>query len=77
MKVLTYRYMWKLKDGDQICFKIVSDTVEGLTSFEKSFLNEMSSSIYAFGREYLHEYDCSLVGRFDNLYKEDLSGETL
>lgn len=75
--VFTYRYMWKdLKSGN-LCFKIVSDTESGLKSFEDKFLETMSDKVEAFGREYLHQYDCTLIGRFDNLYKKESLHETL
>lgn len=70
--VYTYRYMWKELDSSKICFKIVSDTDVGLKSFEESFLNSMKDKLDSFGREYLHQYDCSLIGRFDNLYKKEI-----
>lgn len=69
--VYTYRYMWKDINTNNICFKIVSDTDEGLKRFEDSFVSSMKDSIESFGREYLHQYDCGLIGRFDNLYKKE------
>lgn len=65
MKVFTYRYLWKLKDINQINFKIVSDVESGLLEFEKALL--ALDNIEKVAKEYLHEYDCSLIGKIDTL----------
>lgn len=70
MKVFTYRYLWQLKDSSQVNFKIVSDVPEGLLNFEKQLL--VLPGIVKCAKEYLHEYDCSLIGKFDSL----LGGES-
>lgn len=77
MIVYTYRYMWRLKDSatdlehrGKICFKIVSDVLEGLKSFEDSLISSCGDDLFSFGKEYLHEYDVSKVGVFESLYKE-------
>lgn len=67
--IYTYRYMWRLKSEsfdsefkDKICIKIITDTLEGLATFEKSLIDTLGDSLLAFGKEYLHEYDVSLLG---------------
>lgn len=65
MKVYTYRYMWKIKGSSQVNFKIVSDIEDGLKEFENSLLSV--ENVEKVAREYLHEYDCSLIGKFDTL----------
>lgn len=54
------RYMWKMKDSERVCFKIVTDTLEGLASFECVLrgLDGIEHICY----EYLCEYDCSRLG---------------
>lgn len=69
MKVFTYRYMWKLKDSSSVNFKIVSDVESGLKSFESSLL--ALDGIEKCAKEYLHEYDCSLIGKFESLFGGD------
>lgn len=66
--VYTYRYMWRVKDSSQVNFKIVSDVRPGLDEFEKHLL--ALPGLESAGREYLHEYDCSLIGSFDKLFNE-------
>lgn len=69
MRVFTYRYLWQIKGSDKINFKIVSDVPEGLELFEKQLLCVPDISKAA--KEYLHEYDVSLVGKFDTLFGGD------
>lgn len=64
--VFTYRYMWQLKDSDKVNFKIVSDTSEGLKLFEDSLLK--LDNLERAGKEYLHQYDCSLIGLFTTIF---------
>lgn len=64
--VYTYRYMWKLKGSENVNFKIVSDTVAGLEAFEVELLK--LDNLESAGKEYLHEYDVSCVGRFDSIF---------
>lgn len=61
--VYCYRYMWKLNDSDKICFKIVTDIEEGLSSFEQSLLS--LDNVVNIAREYLHQYDISKIGVFE------------
>lgn len=66
MIVFTYRYLWQVKGSDQINFKIVSDVPDGLKSFEDALL--AIPGLVKCAKEYLHEYDCSLVGLFETLF---------
>lgn len=65
MKVLTYRYLWTKKGSDKVNFKIVSDIEEGLKKFEEQLF--LLADIEKCGREYLHEYDCEKIGKFETL----------
>lgn len=70
MKVFTYRYLWQVDGSSQVNFKIVSDVPDGLLSFEKQLLS--LPDIVKCAKEYLHEYDCTLIGKFVSL----LGGES-
>lgn len=71
--VFTYRYMWRLVDSENVNFKIVSDTVEGLKLFESNLLSD--EAVVVCGKEYLHEYDCSKIGLFETLKTVEKEGE--
>lgn len=73
MKVLTYRYCWKTTGSESVNFKIVSDVPAGLESFEKRLL--LLPDVTKVSREYLHEYDVSLVGSFEVLFDSDLAAK--
>lgn len=73
MKVFTYRYMWKLKDSASVNFKIVSDVESGLIEFEKALLS--LENVEKVAKEYLHEYDCTLIGKFETLLGGDKNEE--
>lgn len=70
MKIYTYRYMWRVSGNDSINLKIVTDTKDGLRAFEKSLIDSVDN-LDSFAREYLHEYDCTLLGKFENLYLKE------
>lgn len=59
MRIYTFRYMWRLKDSDQINFKIITDTLEGLNQFE-DVLKKQEDILLA-GKEYLHEIDVTRI----------------
>lgn len=63
--VYTYRYMWQLKNSKGVNFKIVTDTIEGLSLFEKNLL--ALSGIVRASKEYISEIDVSKMGLFENL----------
>lgn len=63
--VYSYRYMWQIEGSDTVNFKIVTDTSDGLLSFEESL--KVLPGVKNMAREYLHEYDCSLIGVFETL----------
>lgn len=65
MKIFTYRYMWKIKDSDRICFKIITDTKSGLEQFEQALL-QLPDIVSAL-KEYISEIDCDLVGIVDTI----------
>lgn len=67
--VFTYRYMWRVTGSDNLNFKIVTDTIEGLKVFEANLL--AVEGLEVCGKEYLHEYDCSKIGVFETLKKSD------
>lgn len=69
MKVICYRYMWQLKGSDQINFKIVTDVESGLKAFEQSLL--ALEGLERCAKEYLHEYDCSSIGKFESIFGGD------
>lgn len=64
--VYTYRYMWQVKGSDKVNFKILSDTADGLKLFEDSLLK--LDNLERAGKEYLHQYDCSLIGLFTTIF---------
>lgn len=65
MRIFTYRYMWQIKGSDKVNMKIVTDIEIGLIEFEKALL--LVEGIEKAAKEYLHEYDCTLMGRFETL----------
>lgn len=65
MKVFSYRYMWQVFGSDSVCFKIVTDTEDGLSKFEESLLS--LDGLEKAMKEYVNEYDCSLIGKIDIL----------
>lgn len=66
MKIFTYRFMWKLKGSDLINFKVITDTSNGLASFEEALLKlqDLDSAC----KEYLSEIDVSLIGKVDTIF---------
>lgn len=67
MKVFCYRYMWTLKGvKDKVNVKIVTDTFDGLVTFEKS-IKDSVKDLENFGREYVCEYDFGKIGLFEDL----------
>lgn len=69
MKICSYRYLWQIEGNESICFKIVTDTEEGLKQFETS-LFALEGLIRA-SKEYLHEYDCTKCGVFEKIYEKE------
>lgn len=69
MIVYTYRYVWKIEGSSTLNFKIVSDIDEGFKLFEKELLS--LPGIERCAKEYLHEYDCTKIGKFDTLLGGD------
>lgn len=63
--VYTYRYMWQVKGNKSVNFKIVTDTEEGLTLFEKNLLS--LPDIDRASKEYLSQIDISKMGLFESL----------
>lgn len=56
MKIYTLRYLFLLKDSEQVNYKIVSDCLSG----HKSLFESMKSdeNLVKCTYEYLNEYDC-------------------
>lgn len=74
-RLFTYRYMWITKGDERIQFKVITDTETALTKFEEH-IKKTVPDLDKFGKEYIHEYDISLIGRFtDILYKETKNNE--
>lgn len=71
MHIFTYRYMWRVEGSNQIQFKIVTDTANGLKQFEENLL-KLPDLILA-GKEYLHELDVSLISQVEQIYKKEVS----
>lgn len=65
MKVYSYRYMWQFENSDVVNFKIVTDVSEGLKKFEDELL--LLDGLCKAMKEYVQEYDCSLIGKIDVL----------
>ncbi len=63
--VYTYRYMWQVKDNKSVNFKIVTDTEEGLSLFEKNLL--ALPDIERASKEYISQIDISKMGLFESL----------
>lgn len=66
MKIYTYRFMWKIKDSSNICFKVITDTESGLEQFEKALL--ALDNLDKASKEYLSEMDCSKIGIYENIF---------
>lgn len=73
MHIYCFRYMWRVEGSDQIRFKIVTDTLDGLKLFDEQLLN-LPGLILA-GREYLHELDVSRLAQVEQLYKKEVSSD--
>lgn len=71
VKVFCYRYMWQVDGNDSVNFKIVTDTADGLNLFESNL--KKVDGIKNIAKEYLHEYDCSRIGVFETVLKEENS----
>lgn len=69
MKLFTYRYMWTdVEKPDKVCFKLITDTEEGLKLFEKNLVASFKvGQVVHIGREYVSEFDVSKLGVFENL----------
>lgn len=52
----TYEYIWKLDNSDNLCFKVITDTIQGHEAFVK-MLKDIPGLVLA-SRTYLHEIDC-------------------
>lgn len=63
--VYTYRYMWQVKGNKSVNFKIVTDTEEGLTFFEKSL--KALPDLERASKEYISQIDISKMGLFESL----------
>ena len=64
----TFKYLWTLSGEDnkgKVNFKVVTDTLSGLIEFEKEVLK--MPNLERFGREYIQEYDCSRICKFDSI----------
>lgn len=70
--IFTYRYLWKVNGNDSISVKIISDVKKGHEEFVAHLLG--LENLESAGREYLHEYDVSLLAKFETL-KENCSNE--
>lgn len=71
-KIYCYKFMWKSKttddngnDCERFCFKIVTDTVAGLSAIEDALSADVS--VVLLGKEYLYEIDCTKLGIFETL----------
>lgn len=71
--VYTYRYMWQVKGNKSVNFKIVTDTEEGLTLFEKNLL--ALSDIERASKEYLSQIDITKMGLFESLKNDEKKGD--
>lgn len=57
--LITYRYLIKEKNDNQIKVKIVTETDEGHRLFVESVIQQLKPERFA--REYVCEYDCSKI----------------
>lgn len=64
--IFSYRYMWRFTGSENIQFKIVTDTIQGLEKFEDELFK--LDNLESVGKEYLHEYDCSKIGLFEKIF---------
>lgn len=61
MKLLTLKYLFKMKDTpDKLCVKFVTDVEEAHYKFQTDI--KFDESILACLFEYVCEYDCSQIG---------------
>lgn len=73
LHIYSYRYMWQLEGFDTIHFKVVTDTSKGLSEFEEALLK--LPRLKSAAKEYIQEYDCSLVGTFTKLFEKEVNNE--
>ena len=67
--VFTYRYMWQLKGNKSVNFKIVTDTEEGLSLFEKNL--KAIPDIERASKEYISQIDISKMGLFESIINNE------
>lgn len=67
MKLLTYKYVFRIVGDPEgtLKFRIVSDVAEGHAALVKQLIADETIELCL--REYLHEYNCSLVGSVESL----------
>lgn len=66
--LVTYRYLWQLRDSDVINVKVLTDVPSAHDEFCERVLK--SGDVVRFGREYVHEMNVDLLGRFETLFPE-------
>lgn len=71
--VYTFRFMWRLKDNNQIFFKVVTDTENGLKQFEETLRNVPNIELAA--KEYLSQIDLSRMTIIENIMGGDKQDE--
>lgn len=72
MKVATYRYFWKNKDGQLVC-KYMTDTEEAHNAFMEVIKKD--DTILGAMREYINEIDYSKIAVTDTFKEEVKANE--
>lgn len=71
-KILVYRYIFKVKDGenekDKLCVKYLSDVEKAHAEFKTALLHD--SNVLSAMREYVCEVDCSYIGAVEHVKAE-------
>lgn len=71
LKLITYRYMWKISGDKSLKFKIVTDLPAAHELYVDNLI-KYTDDLESFGREYVCEYSCSNIGLFEKLYKKEV-----
>lgn len=63
----TYCYYWKIDGSNNINYKYITDTLEGIKQFEDNLLKLEGINVDEIVVSYICEYDCSQIGLCYNL----------
>ncbi|UPW41199.1 hypothetical protein [Sigmofec virus UA08Rod_5092] len=71
--IYTYAYYFKFKDDDkQIKYKLVSETLQGLSQFEYQLFDSPEIDQSSILKCYICEYDCAKIGYTEPIKKPEI-----